>query len=78
MSKYRRVIADPDKFRKNVVTKLDLILNNIKISENLEKGIYNYSLSICESKNLIKKWSNNYFVLIYIQKLKDPFVLKTE
>ncbi len=70
MSKFRRTTDNPEKFRENVVSKLNSIINDKKISENLEKGIYNYTLSIAEYKNLIKKWNNDYFVLIYIQKLK--------
>ena len=70
MSKYRRIIEDPEEFRTNVVSKLDNIIKNNKISTNLEKGIFNYSLKQCEEKKLIKKWSNEYFIIIYIQKLK--------
>ena len=70
MSKHRRVVEDSDIFRKNIVDKLDLVIKNRKISENLEKGILNYSLKVAEEKNLIKKWNNDYFVVIYIQKLK--------
>ena len=70
MSKHRRVVEDSDIFRKNIVDKLDLLIKNKKISENLEKGILNYSLKVAEEKNLIKKWNNDYFVVIYIQKLK--------
>ena len=70
MSKYRRIIENPDEFRNNVVLKLDSIIKNNKICTNLEKGIFNYSLKQCEEKKLIKKWSNEYFIIIYIQKLK--------
>ena len=70
MSKYRRIIENPEEFRTNVVSKLDNIIKNNKISTNLEKGIFNYSLKQCEEKKLIKKWSNEYFIIIYIQKLK--------
>ena len=70
MSKYRRIIENPEEFRTNVVSKLDNIIKNNKISTNLEKGIFNYSLKQCEEKKLIKKWSNEYFIIIYVQKLK--------
>ena len=70
MSKHRRVVEDSDIFRKNIVDKLDLVIKNRKISENLEKGILNYSLKVAEEKNLIKKWNNDYFVVVYMQKLK--------
>jgi transcription elongation factor S-II len=70
MSKYRRIVENPEEFRNNIVLKLDIIIKNNKISTNLEKGIFNFSLKQCEEKKLIKKWSNEYFIIIYIQKLK--------
>jgi len=74
MSKFYRKINDPEAFRANVVIKLNNIINNTKISKNLEKGIYNYSLTVCEEKNLLKKWSNESFVLIYIEKLRTLII----
>ena len=70
MSIYRRKIDDPIKFRKNILDYLNNKIQNIKISENLEKGIFNYTLEECERKNLIKKWANEFFGIIYIQKVK--------
>jgi|UniRef100_A0A6C0CBD9 transcription elongation factor S-II len=70
MSKFNRKINDPDCFRENVITKLNSIVNNKSICENLEKGIYNYTLKVCEDKNLLKKWTNESFVLLYIEKLR--------
>ena len=70
MSIYRRKIDDPEKFRKTILNYLNNKIKNLKISENLEKGIFNYTLEECEKKNLIKKWSNEFFVIIYIQKVK--------
>lgn len=74
MSKFNRKITDPDAFRENVVNKLNTILNNKKICENLEKGIYNYTLKVCEEKNLLKKWTNESFVLLYIEKLRTLII----
>ena len=74
MSKFNRKINDPDGFRENVVNKLNTILNNKKICENLEKGIYNYTLKVCEDKNLLKKWTNESFVLLYIEKLRTLII----
>jgi len=70
MSKFNRKISDPEIFRANVVKELYKIIQNQKISENLEKGIYNYSLDVSDDKKIIKKWSNDSFVVLYIQKLR--------
>jgi len=70
MSKYKREVDDPTLFRSNVVQKLNNIIKDENISANLEKGILNYSLETAERRNLIKKWTNDGFVIIYLQKLK--------
>lgn len=70
MSKFHRIVNNPEDFRESIVNKLNNIIKDKNISENLEKGIYNYTIMECEERKLIKKWSNHYFVVIYIQKLK--------
>ena len=54
MSKYNRIVTNPEEFRKNVCDKLNNILDNKTISLNAEKGIYNYSIDVCEKKILLK------------------------
>jgi transcription elongation factor S-II len=61
-------------FRKNIVKKLNDILQNDKHSLNLEKGIYNYSLKEATRRKVIKKWDNPYFVQIYIDHLRSIFL----
>jgi transcription elongation factor S-II len=70
MSRFQREIKDPNLFRANIIIKLNNLLKDDKIASNLEKGIYNYTLELSSQKNLVKKWTNQSFVNIYIQKLK--------
>jgi transcription elongation factor S-II len=70
MSKFNRVVNNSEEFRKQIINKLNNIIEDKNISENLEKGIYNHTIKECEEKKLIKKWSNHYFIVIYLQKLK--------
>lgn len=39
----------------------------MKIATDIEKGIYNYTITFSESKNIIKKWDNPIFLNIYKQ-----------
>ena len=71
MSFYTRLINDGEKFRESITNNFIKIINNKKISENLEKGIYNYTIEISNKKNIVKKWNNQEFVIIYIEKLKS-------
>jgi len=65
------IIENPEIFRFNIKNKLNNILNNEKNSENLEKGIYNYSLKEAERYKIVKKWDNKYFVQIYVCRLRS-------
>jgi len=65
-----RKIENPQEFRNNVINKLKDILKNDKLASNLEKGIFNYSLKHAEKINVVKKWDNNYFVKIYVNRLR--------
>jgi DNA-directed RNA polymerase subunit M/transcription elongation factor TFIIS len=74
-----KTINNPNEFRKNVKIKLGEILNNFKDGSNLEIGIYNYTLTKANEKNIIKKWNNIYFVRIYLDKFKTLYInLKTD
>ena len=64
------VINNPEKFRNNVKMLLSEILDNTNFGDNLEKGIYNYTLKNANQHNIIKKWSNSSFVQIYVDKLR--------
>ena len=67
-------VDDPDKFRNNVVVQFEKIFNKPSISKNLEKGIYNSSLTRARTLKIIKKWDNTYFVEIYISTFKKVFL----
>ena len=68
-----RKIEKPKEFRENIITQINNILENSKISANIEKGIYNYSIKEADSKNVVKKWENNYFVQIYLDRLRTIY-----
>ena len=64
------MVNDPDTFRRKIVEKLNNFIKDEKISKNLEKGIFNYTIELANKKNLIKKWNNELFLNIYVEKLK--------
>ena len=60
-----RQIKNPDEFRDNICKNLNKIISDIKICKNIEKGLINYSIKKANEINIVKKWDNEYFVLIY-------------
>jgi len=75
-------IADPDAFRSKVRAKLTERFMSMDTNKNmnqdaaanmalnLERGIYNYTLRESDTKNIVKKWDNGYFVQIYADRLR--------
>jgi transcription elongation factor S-II len=68
-----RIIEDPDTFRSKIVEKLNEILEDSKISKNLEIGIYNYTIKDATLRAVIKKWDNPYFAELYIDRLRSIY-----
>ena len=67
-------VEHPDEFRKNISNKVKQFVNNKdSVANNIEKSIYNYSISECDKKNIIKNWNNVYFVMIYLDKFKSVY-----
>uniref|UniRef100_A0A6C0JEX7 TFIIS-type domain-containing protein n=1 Tax=viral metagenome TaxID=1070528 RepID=A0A6C0JEX7_9ZZZZ len=73
MSTSLRKVENPEKFRSNIRTKLNEIIQNDKNSSNLEKGIFNFALNEAKNRRVIKKWDNPYFVQIYVDRLRSIF-----
>ena len=69
-----RKIANPEQFRLNIRGKINEIIENEKHSTNLEKGIFNYALKEASSRKVVKKWDNQYFVQIYIDRLRSIYL----
>ena len=67
-------IENPEKFRSNIVNKLNVKIDNNKNSANLEKGIFNYALKEAEQRKVLKKWDNNRFVKIYLDRLRTVYL----
>ncbi len=58
-------VLDSKKFRENVVSQLAKYTDTDKIAINLEKSIYNYTIQSCKHNNIIRKWTNELFILRY-------------
>ena len=66
-----RKIDNPESFRSNIKQMLNEILDDEKNSNNMEKGIFNYSLKEADQNRIVKKWDNKHFVQIYIDRLRS-------
>ena len=68
------IIVNPTEFRTNISKKLENIIGDETMSINLEKGIFNYALKEGTAKKIIKKWDNQSFVMLYLDRLRSIYV----
>jgi hypothetical protein len=67
-------VEDPINFRKNIKSTLEKLVENTSIASNLEIGVFNYSLEHAHKLNVVKLWSNQYFVQIYTDRLRSIYL----
>ena len=67
------MLKNNEEFRNNVVKNIKNFMGNKKLSINIEKGIYNYSIKKAKKKNVVRKWENKYFVQIYTDRFKTIY-----
>jgi transcription elongation factor S-II len=81
-------IAYPEHFRNEVRKRLATIVlpaadvagepdatdAGANIPTNLEKGVYNWAIQQAAKQNIVKKWSNPFFVTLYIDRLRSVYI----
>jgi transcription elongation factor S-II len=68
------VINNPEDFRNNIRNKLSQFFSKYSRAENLEKGIYNWTLKEAKNRKIIRQWNNTYFYQIYSDRLRSIFI----
>ena len=66
-------IENPVDFRNNLRIRLNKYIKNKNKSVNLEKGIYNYAIQEAKRRKVIRKWDNQMFIVIYLDRYKSIF-----
>jgi DNA-directed RNA polymerase subunit M/transcription elongation factor TFIIS len=81
-------LTSPQEFRRKIRVKLQekltqlgllesivqkLTLDECKVVDNMEKGVFNYTIQECNFRKLVKKWENPVFVQIYTDRLRTMF-----
>lgn len=63
-------VTNSELLRQRMRTRLNEIIQDEKISENVEIGAYNYSVKHATEKKIIRKWANPMFAEIYLNKMR--------
>ena len=69
-------ISNPLQFRGNIVSKIQAILDvdEITVSINMEKAVYNFAILEATQRKIVKKWENPCFVHLYMDRLRTMFI----
>jgi transcription elongation factor S-II len=74
-------IPFPEEFRAEIRKRIAGIIATddddadvMTIATNIEKGIFNWSIQHASKSNIVKKWSNQYFITIYIDRLRSVYL----
>lgn len=65
-----RVVTSPDDFRAKISERIRKEGKlRPTVARNIEIGIYNYALEEAQSRDVVKRWDNPHFVMLYERKL---------
>ena len=66
-------IDNPTQFRANMRNRINNYIDNNSKSSNLEIGVYNHALKEACGRKVIRKWDNEHFVQLYIDRLRTVY-----
>ena len=67
-------VENGNQFRINIINKINSIVKNKKISNNIEICIYNFTIKKCDAQNIKKKWDNPEFITIYVDRFRSLYI----
>jgi DNA-directed RNA polymerase subunit M/transcription elongation factor TFIIS len=76
----KKISENPNQFRENVAKKLKIYLHAYEEegeqewmtqAYNLEKGVYNYTIHEAKKKQILRIWTKEEFVTIYLDRLRS-------
>ena len=61
-------------FRCRISNQLNKIIENETIAKNVEIGIFKYAFKEAKNRKILKKWDNDRFLQIYMDRLRSIFI----
>jgi len=66
-----KAVEDSVHFRNTIVKHMQTYVGSYGRSKNIEISIFNFTIQNAKSKRIVRKWNNEFFVLIYLNKFKS-------
>ena len=61
-------------FRNNISKRLEDIIGDEKKAKNIEISIFNYAIKQANEREIVKKWENEGFSMIYKERLRSIWI----
>tara|TARA_Y100000590_G_scaffold469976_1_gene661067 strand:- start:7063 stop:7596 length:534 start_codon:yes stop_codon:yes gene_type:complete len=62
-----------DSKRNSMVKYINIVMNDLRLSRKIEKGIYNYVIGVSKEKNIQRSWENTMFNNLYKSKILSVY-----
>ena len=66
--------SNNDKIRDNCVHKLNSVIDDEKLSRNIEKSIFNFVIDYSRENNINCRWDNKIFYNLYFSKIRSIYI----
>ena len=63
-----------DTIRNNCVNKINILIDDINKSRNIEKSIYNFIICYSKENNINRRWDNKIFYNLYFSKIRSIYI----
>jgi len=71
-------IKNPEVYRRDIVSNIETLIaaagGTADLAKNIEKSVFNYAIREAAARKVVKKWTNSYFVQLYIDRLRSIYI----
>lgn len=64
-------VADVPHFRETIIKSMQKYVESYNQCKNIEISVFNYTIRTAKKERIVRKWDNEIFVLIYLNKFKS-------
>ncbi len=68
------IVENPDEFREKVRVMFLNFVPDVRQRTNLERAVYNWAIEKSTEKKIVKKWTNESFVQLYVDRCRTVYM----
>jgi transcription elongation factor S-II len=60
------IVSDPESLRERLASEFGGLLEDPRLGPNAERGVYNWAVDTASTRNIVRRWDNESFALLYL------------